>query len=81
MVLPASLKSIATKVFEQCSSLNSITVNSQQSLDTIIGSLSTFMKQAKILKVKEGLTVDEAQLDAIGAAKTGTENGYVGYSK
>ncbi len=81
VVLPASLKTAATDIFDRCDSFKSLTVNSQEALDTILGSLKTFMKKAKVLKVKEGLTVDEAKLDEVGAAKIGTENGFVIYSR
>ena len=81
VVIPASVDSMGTKIFDYCSSLNSITVDGQKALDIIIGSLNTFMSKAKILKVKEGLTVNEAKLDEIGMAKATTENGYIVYSK
>ena len=81
VVLPASLKTVATDIFDRCDSFKSLTVNSQEALDTILGSLKSFMKKAKVLKVKEGLTVNEAKLNEVGAAKIGTENGFIIYSR
>lgn len=81
VVLPASLKTIATNAFDQCSSLNSITVNSQETLDIVLSSLNTFMKNAKIIKVKDGLEVNDAKFNAVGAEKIATESGYMIYSK